>query len=92
MTRIIPISIGKKYSEYMDQIIVCATGNGKSLSSEVCKAVKFYMESFDKSPMLASEDKWNSFLKNASKEELFEMNTLIFNINSRVMEAWKSRN
>lgn len=92
MTPVIPISVGKKYKEFMDQLTVCATGNGKSVSSEVCKAIKFYMESFDKSPMIASEDKWNLFIKNASKEELFDMNTLIFDINTRVMEAWKSRN
>ena len=88
MTTIVPVSVGKKYKEIFDELIVCSAG--KSLSENVCKAVKFYMENFGDSPMLANSDKWDKFIEESSKEEILEMNTIICEISQKLVTKWKS--
>ena len=89
-TQVITISIGKKYKPFMDELIVCATGNGKSVASEVCRSVKYYMERFKTDPMLASDEKWEDFLENATKDEILEINTLICDKSVKLISKWKS--
>lgn len=91
MTEVVPVSIGKKYTEFMDQLKVIATGNARSVSSEVCKAIKFYIQSFEDAPMLVSDDKWENFISNANKKTLLEMNTLICELSARLMKEWNKK-
>lgn len=89
MTEVIPVSVGKKYKDYMDQLKVCATGNQRSVASEICRAVKFYIQNFEETSLLANDDKWADFINSASKKELIEMNTLICDLNYKITQRWK---
>ena len=91
MTKIVSLSIGKDYSAKYDELEVRATGNGKSISSEIGKAITYYMEHFEDEKLLANNDKWNDFIKNASRIELMEMNTLIFELSQRMVLKWKKK-
>jgi len=91
MTEVIPVSVGKKYKDYMDQLKVCATGNGRSVASEICRAVKFYIQNFEETPLLANDDKWKDFINNASKKELMEMNTLLYDLNYGIIQKCKKK-
>lgn len=91
MTEIIPVSVGKKYTEYMDQLKVCASGNKNSLASEICKAVKFYIQNVESTPLIADEEQWDKFISESSQTELAEMNTLICSINSKIMRKWNQQ-
>lgn len=90
MTTVIPVSVGKEYKSSMDELVVCATGNHRSVSKDICKAVKFYMESFADAPMLAGKDKWDDFLANSTKDEILEMNTLICDLSVKLVSKWKT--
>jgi len=91
MTKIVSLSVGKEYSNKYSELEVRATGNGKSISSEIGKAITYYMEHFDDEPLLANNDKWNDFIKNANRNELDEMNTLICELSQRMVLIWKKK-
>jgi len=92
MTKIVSLSVGKDYSDKYDEIEVRATGNGKSVSSEICKAITYYMEHFEDEKLLANKDKWSDFIKNANRNELMEMNTYICELSQRMVAKWKKQN
>lgn len=89
MTKIVSLSVGKDYLDTFSELEVVATGNGKSVSNEICKAIKFYRENLDKKPMVANNDRWKDFVKNATEDELMEMNTLICEISQNLVQKWK---
>ena len=74
------------YKEYMDQIKVISEANNKPLSTEICKAVKQYIQNLnDEKDLLAEDSEWNEFIKNATKEQLYEMSRVICGLNDRIV-------
>ena len=74
------------YKEYMDQIKVISEANDKPLSTEICKAVKQYIQNLnDEKDLLAEDSEWNEFIKNATKEQLYEMSRVICGLNDRII-------
>ena len=74
------------YKEYMDQIKVISEANNKPLSTEICKAVKQYIQNLnDEKDLLAEDSEWNEFIKNATKEQLYEMSRVICGLNDRII-------
>ena len=74
------------YKEYMDQIKVISEANNKPLSTEICKAVKEYIQNLnDEKDLLAEDSEWNEFIKNATKEQLYEMSRVICGLNDRII-------
>ena len=78
--------INKSYQSFMDQMIFIASGNKKSLSHEICKAIKFYIQNLNnEKPLIADKEDWDKFLSVATKEELYEMSRVICGINDRLV-------
>tara|TARA_R110002153_G_scaffold189583_1_gene342386 strand:+ start:70 stop:339 length:270 start_codon:yes stop_codon:yes gene_type:complete len=74
------------YKEYMDQIKVISEANNKPLSTEICKAIKQYIQNLnDEKDLLAEDSEWNEFIKNATKEQLYEMSRVICGLNDRII-------
>tara|TARA_R110000787_G_C13345390_1_gene438611 strand:+ start:327 stop:596 length:270 start_codon:yes stop_codon:yes gene_type:complete len=74
------------YKEYMDQIKVISEANNKPLSTEICKAVKEYIQNLnDEKDLLAEDSEWNEFIKNSTKEQLYEMSRVICGLNDRII-------
>ena len=74
------------YKEYMDQLKVISEANNKPLSTEICKAVKEYIQNLnDEKDLLAEDSEWNEFIKNATKEQLYEMSRVICGLNDRII-------
>tara|TARA_R110000744_G_scaffold28286_2_gene68374 strand:- start:1656 stop:1925 length:270 start_codon:yes stop_codon:yes gene_type:complete len=74
------------YKEYMDQIKVISEANNKPLSTEICKAVKQYIQNLnDEKDLLAEDSEWNEFIKNSTKEQLYEMSRVICGLNDRII-------
>jgi len=92
LTKIVSLSVGKDYSDKYYELEVRATGNHRSVSSEICKAIAYYMEHFEDEKLLASNDKWNDFIKNADRNDLMEMNTYICELSQRMVAKWKKKN
>ena len=67
----INLYVNNGYKEYMDQLKVISEANNKPLSTEICKAVKQYIQNLnDEKDLVAEDEEWNEFNKNESKEEL----------------------
>lgn len=78
--------VNKSYKEFVDQITVVAQANGQRVSTEICKAVKQYMNNLnDEKQMVADKDDWDKFFEKATKEQLLEMSTVICGINDRII-------
>lgn len=82
----INVYVNRMFQEYIDQISVIAQANGIPLSTEICKAVKEYIQNLnDDKELVASENIWDNFYDNASKEQLHEMSRVICGINNRII-------
>ena len=82
----INLYVNNGYKEYMDQLKVISEANNKPLSTEICKAVKEYIQNLnDEKDLLAEDEEWNEFIKNASKEELYKMRKVICGLNDRIV-------
>ena len=69
----INLYVNNEYKEYMDQLKVISEANNKPLSTEICKSVKQYIQNLnDEKDLVAEDEEWNEFIKNASKEEAKE--------------------
>ena len=82
----INLYVNNGYKEYVDQLKVISEANNKPLSTEICKAVKQYMQNLnDEKDLLAEDSEWNEFIKNATKEQLYEMSRVICGLNDRII-------
>ena len=73
--------------QYIDQISVIAQSNNIPLSTEICKAIKEYIGRLsDEKEMIAGSDVWELFYKNATKEQMLEMSTVICEVNNRILK------
>mgnify|MGYP003147517042 FL=1 len=82
----INLYVNNGYKEYVDQLKVISEANNKPLSTEICKAVKQYIQNLnDEKDLLAEDSEWNEFIKNATKEQLYEMSRVICGLNDRII-------
>lgn len=83
---IFSLYVNNGYKEYMDQLKVISEANKKPMSTEICKAVKQYIQNLnDEKDLVAEDEEWNEFIKNASKEELYKMSRVICGLNDRIV-------
>jgi hypothetical protein len=86
---LLPINlyINRHYQEYIDQLTVIAESNEIPLSTEICEAIKQYIQTLnDEKELLAPNKLWNDFFKKATKEELHSMSRLICGLNDRIVK------
>ncbi len=82
----INLYVNNGYKEYLDQLKVISEANNKPLSTEICKAVKQYIQNLnDEKDLVAEDSEWNEFIKNATKEQLYEMSRVICGLNDRII-------
>jgi len=82
----INLYVNNGYKEYVDQLRVISEANKKPLSTEICKAVKQYIQNLnDETDLVAEDSEWNKFIQNASKEQLYEMSKVICGLNDRIV-------
>jgi len=82
----INLYVNNGYKEYVDQLRVISEANKKPLSTEICKAVKQYIQNLnDETDLVAEDSEWNKFIQNASKEQLYEMSRVICGLNDRIV-------
>jgi len=64
-------------------VVICRR---KPLSTEICKAVKQYIQNLnDETDLVAEDSEWNKFIQNATKEQLYEMSRVICGLNDRIV-------
>lgn len=79
------ISIGKKYKDAFDEFKAFADISCTKLSPLVGEAIKDYMMNVNNQPKIVLDKKlWD--LSKYSKKELEEMNTLISELNRKIIE------
>lgn len=82
----INLYVNNGYKEYVDQLKVISEANNKPLSTEICKAVKQYIQNLnDEKDLVADDSEWNEFIKSATKEQLYEMSRVICGLNDRII-------
>jgi hypothetical protein len=82
----INLYVNNGYKEYLDQLKVISEANNKPLSTEICKAVKQYIQNLnDEKDLVAEDEEWNEFIKSATKEQLYEMSRVICGLNDRII-------
>ena len=82
----INLYVNNGYKEYVDQLRVISEANKKPLSTEICKAVKQYIQNLnDETDLVAEDSEWNKFIQNATKEQLYEMSRVICGLNDRIV-------
>ena len=82
----INLYVNNGYKEYVDQLRVISEANKKPLSTEICKAVKQYIQNLnDETDLVAEDSEWNKFIQNATKEQLYEMSKVICGLNDRIV-------
>lgn len=82
----INLYVNGNFKEYIDQITAVASANKVPLSTEICKAVKKYMQDLnDEKELVADNKSWDKFFKDADKDEMLKMSTLICSINNRII-------
>ena len=82
----INLYVNNGYKEYVDQLRVISEANKKPLSTEICKAVKQYIQNLnDETDLVAEDSEWNKFIQNATKEQLYEMSRVICGLNDRII-------
>lgn len=81
----INLYVNKKYIKYIEELQVCADANEKSLSSEICRAVKEERERKEDKIDLTKEEIWEQFFAKANKEDLLKMSTFICDINTKII-------
>ena len=82
----INLYVNNGYKEYMDQLKVISEANNKPLSTEICKAVKEYIQNLnDETDLVADDSELSKFIQNATKEELCEMSRVIGGLNDRIV-------
>jgi|TARA_R110000796_G_scaffold206347_1_gene322719 hypothetical protein len=82
----INLYVNNSYTEYVDQLRVISEANKKPLSTEICKAVKQYIQNLnDEKDLVAEDSEWNEFIQNATKEQLYEMSRVICGLNDRIV-------
>jgi hypothetical protein len=82
----INLYVNSGYKEYVDQLRVISEANKKPLSTEICKAVKQYIQNLnDEKDLVAEDSEWNEFIQNATKEQLYEMSRVICGLNDRIV-------
>ena len=81
----INLYVKKEYQKYLDELKVCADANGRTLSSQICKAVKFFRLAEEGKIDLTDKEIWDQFFKKANKEELLKMSTFICDINTKII-------
>ena len=82
----INLYVNNSYTEYVDQLRVISEANKKPLSTEICKAVKQYIQNLnDETDLVAEDSEWNKFIQNATKEQLYEMSRVICGLNDRIV-------
>ena len=82
----INLYVNNGYKEYVDQLRVISEANKKPLSTEICKAVKQYIQNLnDEKDLVAEDSEWNEFIQNATKEQLYEMSRVICGLNDRIV-------
>ena len=83
----INLYINKKYQEFIDQLTAVAESNDIPLSTEICEAVKQYIQTLnDDKDLLASDKEWSKFLRKSNKKELHAMSRLICGLNDRIVK------
>jgi len=82
----INLYVNKDFKEFMDQLLVVSQANNQPLSTSICQAVKQYIQNLnDEKDLVAEDEEWNEFIKNASKEELYKMSKVICGLNDRIV-------
>ena len=82
----INLYVKKENRQYLDQLRVISEANKKPLSTEICKAVKQYIQNLnDEKDLVAEDSEWNKFIKTATKEQLYEMSRVICGLNDRIV-------
>jgi len=82
----INLYVNNSYTPYVDQLRVISEANKKPLSTEICKAVKQYIQNLnDEKDLVAEDSEWNEFIQNATKEQLYEMSRVICGLNDRIV-------
>jgi hypothetical protein len=84
--------IRREYQTFMDQLVFISTCNKSSLSKEIGKAIKTYVQNLNsEKPLIADSEDWDKYLENATKEELYEMSRVICGINDRLIRKVMSK-
>ena len=83
----INLYVNKIYKEFIDQLTVVSEANNIPLSTEICEAVKKYVQQLnDEKSLLADKKYWDKFIKGSTKEELYEMSRVICGLNDRIVK------
>ena len=83
----INLYVNKIYKEFIDQLTVISEANNVPLSTEICEAVKKYVQHLnDEKSLLADKKYWDKFIKGSTKEELYEMSMVICGLNDRIVK------
>ena len=83
----INLYVNKIYKEFIDQLTVISEANNIPLSTEICEAVKKYVQHLsDEKSLLADKKYWDKFIKGSTKEELYEMSRVICGLNDRIVK------
>ena len=81
----INLYVSKDFQEFFDQLRVVADTNNKSFAGEIGRAVKRYMQDMNNEIEVVNKDAFAVFLKNATKEELLTLSTLICELNNKII-------
>lgn len=81
------IYINSAMSDAYDQLqVISDINHHKNFSTTLNNAVKAYIMSVNNSDILADKSLWDKKLQGMSKKELLELNTLIGELNKRIIE------
>lgn len=83
----IDIYIKKSVKEDFEKLEVISKVNcDRNFSITIGKAVKNYIQMLQEKQIISQKGDWDILLKGKSKEELLKLNTLITELNNRVVE------
>jgi len=83
------LSVNEKSKDSFNRITAIAEIMGVSTSSLIMKGVKMYINKEDGiTPLIIDESLWGGILSKTNKEDLKNMNTLLFRLNQKIMEFY----
>jgi hypothetical protein len=67
----------------MEQLKVISDSNERPFSTDICRAVKFYMDNKE-GLKPDNQEIWDNFIAKATKEELLDLSTFICGMNETI--------
>ncbi len=75
--------IKEKYKAVMEQLKVISDSNERPFSTDICRAVKFYMDNKE-GLKPDNQEIWDNYIAKATKEELLDLSTFICGMNETI--------